>query len=162
MTTYGTLQGEKEDGALFQVYWRRVILDEAHAIKNRCSRQAQAAFRLRAFCRWCVTGTPLQNTVEELFSLIRFLRVDPWSSWAVWRKAIAQPLERGRHGDVAAMAEAMEAARNVMQPLLLRRTKETVDPATGKPLLELPPKHVHVLRLELSQAEREFYDALYN
>jgi len=161
-TTYGVLGAEKEDGPLFQVYWRRVILDEAHAIKNRCSRQAHAAFRLRAFCRWCVTGTPLQNSVEELYSLIRFLRVDPWSSWPVWRKAIAMPLERGRHGDGKAMDEALDAARQVMHPLLIRRTKSTVDPATGEPLLVLPPKHVHVLKLELSSAERDFYDALYN
>merc|ERR1719330_1853240 len=48
-----------------------------------------------------------------------------------------------------------------MQPLLLRRTKATRDPRTQELLLELPPKHVHVLDLELSPAERDFYDALY-
>ena len=65
MTTYNTLASQNDDSPLFQLYWRRIILDEAHAIKNRCSRQAQAAFQLRGFCRWCVTGTPLQNSVED-------------------------------------------------------------------------------------------------
>ena len=65
MTTYNTLASQSDDSPLFQLYWRRIILDEAHAIKNRCSRQAQAAFQLRGFCRWSVTGTPLQNSVED-------------------------------------------------------------------------------------------------
>jgi len=161
LTTYGTLSAERQDAALFQVYWRRVILDEAHTIKNRCSRIAQAAFQLRSFCRWSVTGTPLQNHIDELYALVRFLRVDPWSSWAAWRKAVTLPLERGRHGDTKAFNEALDAARRIVQPLLLRRTKTTTDPRTGELLLKLPPKHVHVLQLDVSEAERDFYDALY-
>lgn len=162
LTTYGTLSSQPEDGAIFQVYWRRVILDEAHTIKNRCSRQAQAAFRLRSFCRWCVTGTPLQNSVEELYASVRFLRIEPWSAWPCWRKSVTIPLERGRQGDSEAMAQALDSARRIITPLIIRRTKFTVDPSTGKPLLELPRKHVHVEHLQLSLAERDFYDALWN
>mmetsp|Transcript_44595 Transcript_44595/g.126019 ORF Transcript_44595/g.126019 Transcript_44595/m.126019 type:complete len:1444 (+) Transcript_44595:53-4384(+) len=160
MTTFGTLSNEKDDGPLFKVFWRRVVLDEAHVIKNRISRQAQAAFKLRAFARWCVTGTPLQNSIEEVYSLVRFLRVDPWSAWATWRKAVSIPLEKGRQGSGEALQEALDAVRRILQPLLIRRTKSTLD-QTGKPLLELPKKHVHILHLELSPAERDFYDALY-
>lgn len=161
LTTYGTLSQEREDTPLFQVYWRRVILDEAHTIKNRCSRQAQAAFQLRSFCRWCVTGTPLQNSVEELYSLVRFLRVDPWSDWSVWRKAVVLPLEKSKTGDEVSMQQALDTARKIATPLLLRRTKATMDPKTGQPLLVLPPKHVHVLDLQLTQVERDFYEAVY-
>eukprot|EP00927_Polykrikos_kofoidii_P027162 TRINITY_DN24001_c0_g1_i1.p1 TRINITY_DN24001_c0_g1~~TRINITY_DN24001_c0_g1_i1.p1 ORF type:complete len:1399 (+),score=252.81 TRINITY_DN24001_c0_g1_i1:147-4343(+) len=162
LTTFGTLASERTDGALFQVHWRRVILDEAHSIKNRLSRQARAAFQLKTDTRWCVTGTPLQNSVEELFSLVRFLRVDPWSSWTEWRRAVALPLERGRHGDGVAMTTALNAARRIVQPLLIRRTKASRDPETGEPLLVLPPKHLHVVELQLSAGERDFYDALYS
>eukprot|EP00931_Biecheleriopsis_adriatica_P040762 TRINITY_DN2334_c0_g1_i6.p1 TRINITY_DN2334_c0_g1~~TRINITY_DN2334_c0_g1_i6.p1 ORF type:complete len:1267 (-),score=295.30 TRINITY_DN2334_c0_g1_i6:975-4775(-) len=162
LTTYGTLSAQPEDSPLFQIYWRRVILDEAHTIKNRVSRQAQAAFRLKSFCRWCVTGTPLQNSVEELYSPVRFLRVDPWSTWSCWRQSVAIPLERGRHGDGDSMTLALDTARRIVTPLLLRRTKDTVDPRTGKPLLQLPRKHVHVRRLELSLVERDFYDAVWS
>jgi len=161
LTTYNTLASQAEDSPLFQVYWRRIILDEAHTIKNRCSRQAQAAFRLRGFCRWCVTGTPLQNSVEELYSTVRFLRVEPWCAWPCWRKGVAVPLERGRHGDSDAMTQALDTARRIVTPLILRRTKSTVNPRTGEPLLRLPAKHVHVQHLELSPAERDFYDTLW-
>ncbi|CAJ1362719.1 unnamed protein product [Effrenium voratum] len=161
LTTYNTLSCQPEDSPLFQLYWRRIILDEAHAIKNRCSRQAQAAFRLRGFCRWCVTGTPLQNSVEELYSAVHFLRIEPWCAWSCWRKSVALPLEKGRKGDSEAMNQALDAAKRIVTPLIIRRTKSTVDPRTGEPLLVLPTKHVHVRRLELSLAERDFYDTLW-
>mmetsp|Transcript_62690 Transcript_62690/g.149555 ORF Transcript_62690/g.149555 Transcript_62690/m.149555 type:complete len:1261 (-) Transcript_62690:115-3897(-) len=158
LTTYNTLAAEKTDGSLFQVYWQRIILDEAHSIKNRCTSMAQAAFRLRGLCRWCVTGTPLQNSIDELYSLVKFLRLDPWGSWSAWRQAVAMPLQKG---DSKSVTAALDAARRIIQPLLLRRTKATRDPHTGELLLVLPPKHVHVLELQLSPAERDFYDALY-
>jgi len=64
---------------LQQVAWRRVILDEAHYIKNRRSGTAKAIFNLTAERRWCLSGTPLQNRVGELYSQIRFLRVFPYA-----------------------------------------------------------------------------------
>ena len=59
------------------------------------------------------------------------------------------------------MAEALDTARRIVTPLIIRRTKSTVDPNTGEPLLRLPPKHVHVHRLQLSLAERDFYETLW-
>ena len=64
-----------------QIRWRRVVLDEAHCIKDRRCNTAQAAFALTARYRWCLTGTPLQNRVNELYSLIRFLRLHPFSHY---------------------------------------------------------------------------------
>lgn len=60
--------------------WHRVILDEAQCIKNRNTKSAQAACRLNATYRWCMSGTPMMNNVEELHSLLRFLRVRPYNS----------------------------------------------------------------------------------
>lgn len=158
MTTYSTIGNEKADAPIFQVYWQRVILDEAHYIKNRCSQMAQAVFNLRAFSRWAVTGTPMQNNVDELYPLIRFLQIDPWSAWPMWRKSVSLPLQRN---DAGSMVEALDAARGIVQPIMIRRTKSSKDPLTGEHLLTLPPKHVHTVRLELSPAERDFYDALF-
>ena len=57
----------------------RVIVDEAHNIKERSTNTAKAAFELQAKYRWCLSGTPLQNRVGELYSLVRFLGGDPFS-----------------------------------------------------------------------------------
>lgn len=56
----------------------RVILDEAHNIKERSTNAAKAAFALNATYKWCLSGTPLQNRVGELYSLVRFLGADPF------------------------------------------------------------------------------------
>jgi DNA repair protein RAD16 len=61
--------------------WNRVILDEAHRIKARSSGTAYAASALKACNRWCLTGTPLQNRLGDLYSMLRFLR---WSPWALY------------------------------------------------------------------------------
>ena len=68
-----------EDSPLHKIKWHRVILDEAHNIKDRACNTAKAAFELEAKFRWCLSGTPLQNRVGELYSLIRFLGLDPFS-----------------------------------------------------------------------------------
>jgi len=154
LTTYGTLHSDPTNSGLYTTKWRRIILDEAHAIKNRQSKVAKAAARLQARCRWCVTGTPMQNTVEELFPLLNFLRVEPWSAPSVWRKAVSEPLARGEN------MVAVTSVRKSIKDLMLRRTKTTRN-RQAQLLIELPPKHVHVHELELSPAEQDFYDSLY-
>lgn len=66
---------------LHTMCWWRVVLDEAHMIKSRSSQTAAAAFSLTSIHRWCLSGTPLQNRVGELYSLIRFLRIDPMAHY---------------------------------------------------------------------------------
>ena len=63
---------------LHRVAWQRIVLDEAHAIKDRRCSTAQGCFALHASFRWCLSGTPLQNRVGELYSLIQFCRLDPY------------------------------------------------------------------------------------
>ena len=70
---------KRADSALHAIHWHRVILDEAHAIKDRSCNTAQACFMLEANYRWALSGTPLQNRVGELYSIVRFLRSDPYS-----------------------------------------------------------------------------------
>ena len=62
---------------LHMISWFRVVLDEAHVIKDRSTSTAKAVFNLVSMYKWCLTGTPLQNRVGELYSLVRFLRIDP-------------------------------------------------------------------------------------
>lgn len=100
VTSYGTLSSEysssgpgNDGSALFRVSFWRVLLDEAHVIKSRASLTAKACYAIEADRRWVMTGTPIQNKLEDLFSLIRFLRVEPWSVYPYWRDNIQVPFE---------------------------------------------------------------------
>ncbi|RSH93684.1 hypothetical protein EHS25_006331 [Saitozyma podzolica] len=70
-----------EKSPMHEFEWYRVILDEAHNIKERTTNAAKAAFALQAKYKWCLSGTPLQNRVGELYSLVRFLGADPFSHY---------------------------------------------------------------------------------
>ena len=74
---------EIRQSPLLQVAWERIILDEAHTIRNPKSLVSQAVCRLRAARRWAVTGTPVQNKELDMFSLLRFLRVAPFDQLPV-------------------------------------------------------------------------------
>ncbi|EKX47401.1 hypothetical protein GUITHDRAFT_69570, partial [Guillardia theta CCMP2712] len=67
-----------------EMRWWRVILDEAHAIKNRKTRSHKACLQLMATNRWCLTATPLQNDVDDIQSLLQFLRVEPLDTYSTW------------------------------------------------------------------------------
>lgn len=69
------------------------VLDVARTIKSSRNQGAQAAFALSSSCRWCLTGTPLQNNLEDCCSLLCFLYVDPWCNWAWWHRLIQWPYE---------------------------------------------------------------------
>jgi SNF2 family DNA or RNA helicase len=72
-----TMRGGKVS-ILHSVDWFRVVLDEAHNIKNKDTKQAQATYALKSENRWCLTGTPIQNKLEDLFSLLHFLKFAPF------------------------------------------------------------------------------------
>ncbi|MCO5591366.1 hypothetical protein L7F22_045349 [Adiantum nelumboides] len=157
LTTYGVLSSDfvnnEGDGALHGIHWHRVVLDEAHTIKASKGQSAQAAFNLTADHRWCLTGTPIQNKLEDVFSLLHFLRIEPWSNWGWWNKLVQKPFQDGDE-------RGLRILQAILQPLMLRRTKESTD-EEGRPILELPPIEASVVDCEFSEAERDFYDALY-
>lgn len=132
--------------------WYRVIVDEAQCIKNRTTKTARAAFYLQARSRFCMTGTPMMNSVEELYSLIHFLRIKPYNNWNKFRSDFNQPLksnnERGRE-------LAMQKLQALLKAILLRRNKQTK--INGRPILNLPERKVEESNPEFSQDERELY-----
>ncbi|KZT30927.1 hypothetical protein NEOLEDRAFT_1153350 [Neolentinus lepideus HHB14362 ss-1] len=160
ITSYGVLASEhaKSEKAsrpspIFQTEWLRVILDEAHHCKSRQSKTARAVYALKARRRWAVTGTPIVNRLEDLFSLLRFLDFTPWSDYSFFRSFITLPF-LGRD------PKAIEVVQVIMESILLRREKNMLD-TDNKPIVDLPPKEVTIAKLEFTLTERKIYDSIY-
>ncbi|KAL4077807.1 SNF2 family N-terminal domain-containing protein, partial [Scleroderma citrinum] len=140
---------ENNGGVLSRLKWYRVILDEAHFIRNRGTLASRSVALLRAHYRWMLTGTPVTNTLADIYGLIRFGRFRPWNDWKDFNQYIAK--QQRQDPPLAAMR-----AQEILKPLLLRRTKNAK--LDGKPILQLPLKHIDLVTLEFSVDEREIYD----
>ncbi|KAB8294038.1 hypothetical protein EYC80_009496 [Monilinia laxa] len=152
----------------FGIHWYRAILDEAHTIKNRNAKATQACYSLRSHYRWCLTGTPMQNNLDELQSLIKFLRIKPFDNLREWKDQIDRPMKNGR-GDVA-----IKRLRHYLQIFMKRRTKEilkkdgALNPG-GKPSaagegnstgFKVVDRKIEKVFAEFSPEERRFYERL--
>ncbi|KAF2369097.1 SNF2-related N-terminal domain [Trinorchestia longiramus] len=137
-------------GSLYQIGWARIILDEAHIIRNHKSQTAQAMCMLKGGRRWVVTGTPVQNKEKDVFSLIRFLRIVPFDDYTCWKHQI-------ENGGIL----GIRRLNMIVKAVLLRRTKDQVDQVTGEQLVKLPEKKVVEHKLSLSQEERQIYDRVF-
>ncbi|XP_050731244.1 transcription termination factor 2-like [Eriocheir sinensis] len=140
----------KNQGSLFQVGWNRIILDEAHVIRNHKSKTSQAVCLLRGGRRWALTGTPIQNRDMDLYSLVRYLRAVPFDDYTCWKLQVANNNAQGK-----------ERLRLLVKALVLRRTKDQIDVHTGKKIVDLPERKEVQHELSLSQEEREVYDRIF-
>ncbi|KAJ7070484.1 DNA repair protein RAD5 [Mycena amicta] len=159
ITSYGVLASEhakteKSKSPVFEVEWLRVVLDEAHACKSRTSKTAKAVYALNARRRWAVTGTPIVNKLEDLYSLLKFLDFKPWADFSFFRSFITLPF-------LARDTKAIEIVQIILESILLRREKTMLD-TNGKRIVELPPKEITVEKLEFSSLERKIYNSLFN
>ncbi len=125
--------------------WAAVFLDEAQFVKNRQSRAHQAVRTLRAPAKFAVTGTPLENNLMDLWSLLSITAPGLFPDPVAFTDAYRRPIETG--ADPTALARLHRRVR----PLMLRRTKEGV-------AAELPPKQEQVLRVPLPPVHRRLYD----
>lgn len=135
--------------------WYRVIVDEAQCIKNRNTRTSKAACLINSRTRFCMTGTPMMNSVEELYSLIHFLRIRPYNDWNKFRSDFVTPLKA--HNE-AHRQGAMTKLQAVLKAILLRRNKQTK--INGRPILHLPTRSLEVDNGEFSKDEQEFYTSI--
>lgn len=132
--------------------WYRVVLDEAQYIKNKSTLASKACSALESEFRWCLSGTPMQNSVLELYSLLRFLRIKPYDDENLFNHEIGNPIQR------IADKNALKKLQALLKAILLRRTKTSeID---GKPILQLPPRTIEVESSNMDEDEQEFYRAL--
>ncbi|KAJ4353925.1 uncharacterized protein N0V89_005656 [Didymosphaeria variabile] len=147
VTTYHTLYVDSSRGKhpLRNIEWYRLVLDEAHIIRRLSTVFYRTVAELKARSRWCLTGTPIQNRLEDIGSLFAFIRIIPFNNPSNFRKYICLPFdEGGKRRDLA-----IERFTRLLDSLCLRRTKD---------LLHLPEQHARVRKLEFSPEERMQYE----
>lgn len=176
----------KQKSSLHAIKFYRVILDEAHNIKDRTSGTAKAANVLQTQKRWCLTGTPLQNRIGEMYSLIRFMKLDPFYKYFCTKCECSSTewmFSDWRHCDICGHLPMMHTnffnhfmlkniqkfgiegdglvsfqhIRLLLNNVMLRRTKlERADD------LGLPPRIVEIRKDVFNAEEKDLYQSLYS
>ncbi|RDW68839.1 DEAD/DEAH box helicase [Aspergillus mulundensis] len=146
ITTYETLQRDvSTDGVLHGESWYRVVLDEAHRIRNRSSQNFKAATAVKAHFRWCLTGTPIYNSLDDYCSLLSFLQVPMFGDKRSFDHWITAPMKRNQEF-------ALQSLQDLVGATCFRRTKAMV-----KAGVELPIKNERIETVHLSKTDREVY-----
>ncbi|KAF3391233.1 DNA repair protein RAD16 [Penicillium rolfsii] len=170
----------KEDSVIHSIDYHRLILDEAHSIKQRTTGVAKACFALKASYKWCLSGTPVQNRIGEFFSLLRFLQVKPFAcyfckqcpceqlQWSANKQG--RCTECGHTGfnhislfnkeilnpitegrSIEARKEGLAKLRLITDHIMLRRMKEEHTSS-----MELPPKRITIHNEFFGEIEHDF------
>ncbi|XVE53400.1 hypothetical protein DITRI_Ditri02bG0201200 [Diplodiscus trichospermus] len=169
---------------LHSVKWERIILDEAHFVKDRRCNTAKAVLTLESLYKWALSGTPLQNRVGELYSLVRFLQIVPYSYYLCkdcdcrtldysstqcsncphnsvrhfcwWNKYVATPIQQYGNGEAGKRAMIL-LKHKILKNIILRRTKK------GRAAdLALPPRIISLRRDTMDIKETDYYESLYS
>lgn len=151
ITTYGSVSSElnarfankRGPHPLEDIGWFRIVLDEAHMIREQSTLQFKAICRLQANRRWAVTGTPVQNKLEDLAALLAFLRIKPFDDRTKFNQYIVAPFKLCDPNIVPKL-------RILVDTITLRRQKDKID---------LPKRHDMIVKLQFSSDERRMYAA---
>jgi intein/homing endonuclease len=147
ITTYSLVVLDK--GHLAEIEWENVVIDEAQNIKNEVAKQTQAIKSLNGRHRVALTGTPVENRLSELWSIMEFLNPGYLGSSTEFRKSFALPIERYRN------AERAGVLKQLVQPFVLRRLK------TDKEIIQdLPDKLEMKVFCNLTQEQASLYEAV--
>ncbi|OQV06145.1 hypothetical protein CLAIMM_10763 [Cladophialophora immunda] len=174
----------KEDSVLHSIKYHRLILDEAHSIKQRTTGVARACFALKATYKWCLSGTPVQNRIGEFFSLLRFLEIHPFACYFCktcdcrelhWSQDDSKRCVKCKHsgfnhvsvfnqeilnpitqGDNEKVRkEGLDKLRLITDRIMLRRMKR--DHTSS---MELPPKEIVIHNEFFGEIERDFSQSI--
>ncbi|KAH8164314.1 hypothetical protein CIB48_g3945 [Xylaria polymorpha] len=149
LTTYGSVasevtarsKGKPGPWPLEEIGWFRIVLDEAHMIREQATLQFKAICRLQANRRWAVTGTPVQNKLDDLAALLAFLRLKPFDEKGKFTQHITAPFKM-------CDPEIVPKLRVLVDSVTLRRLKDKID---------LPPRIDQLVKLDFSPNERKLY-----
>ncbi|KAF2728990.1 hypothetical protein EJ04DRAFT_83930 [Polyplosphaeria fusca] len=149
LTTYQTVMSEHQEfrrgkTSVFPFHWKRIVLDEAHVIRNWKSSTAKAIASLSATSRWAISGTPIQNSLADFFGLFNFLRFHPYNNHTVFDKEIFE-LWRNRPAE-----EAVERFKKLLSCVMIRRQKSTTT-------VQLPPVLDKIIRIPFDADEEAAY-----
>ncbi|KAH7085094.1 SNF2 family N-terminal domain-containing protein [Paraphoma chrysanthemicola] len=149
-TTYQTVERESRKprlGAdtLISHRWRRIILDEAHIVRNHNTSTARAVTALNAASRWAISGTPIQNNLVDFLGLLKFLQFVPYDDPKVFDDEISE-LWRSRPID-----EAVDTLKKLLSSFMLRRTKA---------ILDLPKREDKIQHIAFSEEEEKYYRSI--
>lgn len=180
---------DMSQSVLHAVRWSRIILDEAHKIKSRTTNSAKSIYALRGTFKWCITGTPLQNRVGELFSLIRFLKLDPfayyfcknkncnckslnWNFGPMARRCIKCGHPPMQHyscfnqfimnpiNRYGYVGDGKQAMITLKQDIMDKLQLRRTKQERERDM-SLPPLDIDVKKIQLSEEERDFYESIY-
>lgn len=149
LTTYGTIMADRRgaNSIIHRINWFRLVLDEAHLVRNWGSKQFNAVHSISSHIRWCLTGTPIQNSLDDLGALIRFLKMPIFSEPATFRRYVGK-LQR----DKAHPQGAFTNLGLILSNICLRRNKDIMPLSQGQVYEYRKP--------EFTPREREQYHAL--
>lgn len=155
ITTYAVAR--LAETAYAGVDWAGLILDEAQFVKNPATKLHRAIASFRADVTFAVTGTPMENSLSELWALLKLTAPGLFASARKFREQYIQPIEQGKVPENeeggAYRQRRLEQLRRRIRPLLLRRTKELVAP-------DLPAKQEQILEVELGASHRALYETV--
>ncbi|OUM53319.1 hypothetical protein BVG19_g2593 [[Candida] boidinii] len=171
ITTYSTVLSEStklKGSLLYQTYWWRIILDEAHMIKNPFAKSSIACRNLFTTRRWCVTGTPIQNNLGELQALLLFLKVSKYSDKTIWQSEIGSKFSSSSDE----LEKSLLNLQNELKELMIRRNKKILNfskptndqnedgESNGKKdfsKFKLPNKKIHKVKISFTPFEDKIY-----
>ncbi|KAF8860511.1 hypothetical protein BDZ45DRAFT_619499 [Acephala macrosclerotiorum] len=151
LTTYETIAAQLKkfhksnsvEETIYSVTWHRVILDEAHIIRNRGTSKAKSVCALCASNRWAITGTPIQNKLTDLASIIEFLKVFPFSDPETFNIEISQPWQESDQQGL----------------LRLKKLVNSITLCRPRTAINLPSRTDEIHRLTFTAAEQDLYNS---
>ena len=143
-----TEEYEKNRDILHRVHFHRIVLDEAQIIKNHLSQISIACKGLMGKHRWAISGTPIQNRVEEFFPFFKFLRVPHTGTVEVFKENFADPDN----------SDTTDRLHSFLKQFMIRRTHR--DSLFGSALVEMPKNTQRTIEIEFNEVERAIYEAV--